>query len=254
MKCLIINLNRANERKKHISDQLNLISQKFEFIEGVDWKDLDHSILKYTKRNIRIKNSYRTLTLGQMGCNLSHRKILNWLTTSSERMIAVLEDDVFLSRNLPEVLSALETTQKKFDIVFLGSRFNQEELVDLFELDDKYHFSLSIGREKGAWGYVITKDAAKEFLRVLPAVTGPIDDALHAYFVHGLKTYTLNPQIVFHELEGRKFSYNKENKSERLAIKEEIMRFISLICEHFSHKFHFKKRINLERVAKTNGV
>ncbi len=246
MKCFVINLKRAVERKQYISNQLQQLSLDFEFVEGVDWKDIDPDSLPRTVSHIKIKNSYRTLTLGQLGCNLSHRKILKWLVDSSERMIAVLEDDVRLSNDFPDVLDVIETTTKPFDIVFLGSRFTEEGLVNLIPLNDKFNFSLSKKREKGGWGYVITKEAAKEFLRILPQVTGPIDDALHAYFLHGLKTYTLNPQIVFHEEEAKRFSFNTETKIKRLALKEEFMRFISLFYEFYAHKTCFRERIKSE--------
>lgn len=248
MKCFVINLKRAVERKRYITTQLHKLSQEFEFVEGIDWKDIDPKLLSKTSQHFKIKNSFRTLTLGQMGCNLSHRKILKGLVGSSEKMIAVLEDDVRLSNDFSKILSTLETSPHRFDIVFLGSRFKENGLINLVPLNDNFNFSLSKAREKGAWGYVITRDAAKEFLRILPEVTGPIDDALHAYFLHGLKTYTLNPQVVFHEEEAERFSYNTENRLERLILKEELMRFVSLFYELYSHKTHFRQRIKSEEM------
>lgn len=247
MKCFVINLKRAVERKQYISNQLQQFSQDFEFVEGVDWKDIDPSSRSLTASHIKIKNSYRTLTLGQMGCNLSHRKVLEWLVESSERMIAVLEDDVRLSNDFPNVLDVIETTTQPFDIVFLGSRFTEKGLVNLVPLNDKFNFSLSRAREKGGWGYVITKEAAKKFLSILPEVTGPIDDALHAYYLHGLKTYTLNPQIVFHEEEAKRFSFNTETKIENFVLKEELMRFVSLFYEFYAHKTCFSNRVKAEK-------
>jgi len=248
MKCFVINLKRAVERKQYISNQLHKLSQEFEFVEGVDWQDIDPGSLTQTASNIKIKNSYRTLTPSQMACNLSHRKVLKWLVNSSERMIAVLEDDVRLSNDFPNVLNALETTTKRFDIVFLASRFTEEGLLDLFPLNDKFNFSLSKAKEKGAWGFVITREAAKEFLRILPKVTGPIDDALHAYFLHGLKTYTLKPQIVFHEDEGKRYSFISETKFQNFALKEEIMRSISMFYEFYTHKTCFRNRVKSEKI------
>ena len=248
MKCVVINLKRAVERKRYISNQLQQLSQEYEFVEGVDWKDINPASLSQTSSHIKIKNSYRTLTLGQMGCNFSHRNVLKWLVESSERMITVLEDDVRLSNDFPDVLNVIETTTIPFDIVFLGSRFTEEGLVNLVPLNNKFNFSLSKAKEKGGWGYVITKEAAKKFLRILPEVTGPIDDALHAYFLHGLKTYTLNPQIVFHEEEAKRFSFNTETKIEHFVFKEELMRFVSLFYEFYAHKTCFSKRVKAEKI------
>lgn len=247
MKCFVINLKRATNRKKYITHQLNQVSQKFEVIEGVDWQNIDPSLLPKTTKNFKIKNSFRTLTPGQIGCNLSHRKILKWLVNSSEKMVAVLEDDIRLSKEFPEVLNTLEKSPINFDIVFLGSRFLPKKLVNLVPLNAKYKLSLSKSREKGTWGYVITRGAAQEFLRILPEITGPIDDALHAYYLHGLKTFTLNPQTVFHEGDGKRGSYVMEKKTERLLITEEAVRFVSMFYEYYSHKINFIKRVNFEK-------
>lgn len=248
MKCFVINLKRAVERKQYISNQLQQLSSDFEIVEGFDWKDIDPISFTQTASNLKIKNSFRTLTPSQMACNLSHRKVLKWLVNSSERMIAVLEDDVRLSEDFPDVLNALETTTKRFDVVFFGSRFTEEGLLDLFPLNDKFNFSLSKAKEKGAYGFVITRKAAKEFLRILPNVTGPIDDGLHAYFLHGLKTYTLKPQIVFHEDEGKRYSFISETKFENFVLKEEIMRSISMFYEFFVHKTCFRQRLKSEKI------
>ncbi|MCY4100045.1 MAG: glycosyltransferase family 25 protein [Rhodobacteraceae bacterium] len=168
MKCLVINLRRAVERKQYISNQLNQVSQEFEFIEGVDWKEIDASLQPVTTRHIKIKNSFRSLSMGEIGCNLSHRKILTWLANSSEKMIVVLEDDVRISKDFPKALTVLAKTRFKFDIVFLGSDSQKGQLTNLVPLCNKFHFSLRNSRDTGAWGYVITRQAAQKFLKIFP--------------------------------------------------------------------------------------
>ena len=248
MRCIVINLKRAVGRKQYITNQLNQLNQNYEIVEGIDWKDISPSQLSKTARNIRIKSSFRSLTRGQIGCNLSHRKVLNWLKHSSEKMMAVLEDDVKLSKDFPDVLNTLESTPHKFDIVFLGSTFRKDQLVNLVPLNNQYNSSLSISREGGAWGYIITKEAAIKFLNYLPDVTGPIDDALYAFHAHGLKTFTLNPQIVFHEEEA-KFSFNNEEKVNRdFNFKEELIRIFPSLLDRYSRKYHLRKRIRSEKI------
>ena len=252
MRCFVINLKRAASRKQYITSQLNQISQQFEIIEGIDWKDIHFSQQPKTARNIKIKGSFRTLTRGQLGCNLSHRKVLKWLVNSSEKMIAVLEDDVRISKDFPDILSVLDITPHKFDIVFLGSTFQRKQLINLVPLNNVFHLSLSKSREGGAWGYVITKEAATNFLKIFPEITGPIDDALYAFHAHGLKTFTLNPQIVFHEEEAQRFSYNnEENNNRNLIIKEEIIRILPSFYDRYSRKFQLWKRIRSEKISST---
>jgi len=249
MKCVVINLKRAVERKHYMSKQLNKLSQKFEFFEGIDWKNIDPFDLSNTVKNKKIKNSYRKLSLGYMACNLSHRKVLKKFVNSSEKIIAVLEDDVKLNTDLPEVLSALEDSSHHFDIVFLHRRNKQNNLlVNLKSISTNYALSLSKKEEAGALGYAITRSAAKQFLQVTPQVCGPIDDALHAYYFHGLKTYTLNPQIVFCGEVGINHSYNLEQMIRGKNLKEEISRLFPKYYGHILHEIHFRRRIRTEKL------
>lgn len=249
MKCIVINLKRALDRKKFMSNQLNNLSIDFEFFEGVDWKNIDSSLLTNTVPNIKLKNSYRKLSLGYMGCNFSHRHVLRWLANQSkEKMVTILEDDVLLSTDFPRVLNLIENSTQKFDIIFLSKRhYERDYLVNLKSLSDKYFLALSRREEAGALGYVITKSAAQEFLRILPDVTGPIDDALHAYYLHGLTTYTLNPQIVLHGEIGINYSYNLENTSEGKSFRDEILRLFPKYYGYLLHQIYFRKRVTAEK-------
>lgn len=247
MKCFVINLKRAVERKQYVTNQLNQVSQMFEIVEGIDWKVIDPNHLPKNIRNIKMKNSYRSLSLGEVGCNLSHRKVLEGLVNSKEKMIVVLEDDAQVSSDFPDAINALENSHHEFDIVFLYSKFNETELVNLFPLNTKFSFSLGKYSDGGTVGYVITNKAAKEFLRILPDVMGPMDDELHADYIHGLKTFTLNPQIVFQGEIGERFSYNRE-KRKRKKVWERIMRFWLKIYEFQLQKAHYRNRIQSEKI------
>lgn len=250
MKCFVINLSRAIERKQFISKQLNQIHQNFEIFEGVDWRELTHYSQPKISRSVKLINSYRRLTPGEIGCNLSHRKILNNLADSSEKMIAVLEDDIRISSELKTILNEIEESTVHFDIVFLGTAFNGRGLVQIEPLNNRYYFSLSLSREVGTWGYVITRKAAIKFLEKIPDVQGPIDDALHAYWYHGLMTYILHPQLVFHEEVGKKFSYVEELPSIGLTPTERVTRLFPKYFERYSRKFHRYKIIKQKKISK----
>ena len=248
MKVIVINLKRAEERRNYISKQLNHFGQNFEIFEGMDWRDIDPTLLSSTAKNLKIRKSFRPMTRGQMGCNLSHRGVLKWLADSSEEMITILEDDVRLSEDFPETLTAIENTPHNFDIIFLSSRVfvssrrRITDLINLVPINQIYYLSLSKRLDGGALGYVITKSAAKQFLKTLPLPTGPFDDALHAYFMHGLETFTLNPQIVFHGIEGERFSYIEEEKT-LINTKNNLLGLLPKFYEIISHNIYFRKRI-----------
>ena len=248
MRVFVINLKRAVERREYISNQLNQISQKFELVNGIDWQNIDPLLQKITAKNIKIKNSFRPMTLGELGCNLSHRKVLNWLVQSKEKMIAVLEDDVRLAQDFPQILHEIEIhpPPSQFDIVFLHNYINRNHLVNISPINWGYNLSISKRLGGGALGYVITKSAAKIFLDVFPKPTGPIDDCLHAFFAHGLKTYYLHPPIVFLGIEAKRFSFIEEGRGNLDLMNYKARKFLPKCIGLASHKISLMRRLKYE--------
>lgn len=108
MKIYCINLERRKDRKEKMKNQLNSVNIPFEFIEAIDYKDLD-------------RVSYYLKGYGEHACLLSHIKTLEKLKEDNENIGIILEDDVMLTTDFEEKLeNFLKKVPQDWVILYLG--------------------------------------------------------------------------------------------------------------------------------------
>lgn len=158
MKTLVINLERAVERKKHMMEQLNNFPfLDVEFISAVDGRQLslDRANLLFDQSSFYELYNRKPL-LGEIGCTLSHIKCYQKLIDSNERAVLILEDDTFLSSSL-NLLNDMEIEDKP-QLILLTPRFSYsykvKDIGDGFSLNKVFFGSCSAG-------YIINREAAK---------------------------------------------------------------------------------------------
>lgn len=96
-----INLARATERRAFMEAQAAGLGLSIERVEAVDARDIPTPIVE------RLVNSWeRPLSRAELGCFLSHHALWERVA-ATERPILILEDDVLLSRRLPDLLPAI---------------------------------------------------------------------------------------------------------------------------------------------------
>ena len=227
MKNYVINLERAVERKDATIKQFGHYGIEFEFFSGVDWQNLTNDdIINYVhpKYISNSKKYKRPLVHGTLACWLSHRRLWQIAVNQGEDMVAVFEDDATLTEDTSIALNAIENMGKstdgfQFDVIFLYNGRDRNPIFPIYKVDEKFTLSLVKYDSIGAVGYVITHRAMKTLLEQFPLMIIHVDALMHSYYLHGLKTYVLSPQVVFHG-EGAELhhSYNAEATSENQII------------------------------------
>lgn len=176
VKIFIINLRSSVERRRFIEKQLSNVQLDFEFIDAYEAVEIDHKDLEYA-------NSYGRYVEGinkkEIACTKSHIKALKALAqdqTCTHGLI--IEDDVYLSRDLSQILARLIEMHKPEDIVLLYSIIlNQTEFSSESELYSEYRLAKPDHyRIVGAQAYFLSKDKAKEFADKLTPITTKSDD------------------------------------------------------------------------------
>jgi glycosyl transferase family 25 len=125
----VVSLRRAADRRARVGAAL--AGLRFEFLDAVDKKDLDRDRLvrEGTWDERRTRGAYRSgagMSLGAIGCALSHRKLYeDMLANGWERML-VLEDDVV--PRIPEVAGVAEALGELpagWELCYLGYWHNE---------------------------------------------------------------------------------------------------------------------------------
>lgn len=204
MRCFVISLKDAAERQGHIAAMMNERGLPFEFFEAVDGRAFDvpaHSDYAKTKRRLYFG---RDLKGGEMGVLLSHRSIYQKMVDEQIDIALVLEDDVVLYPDAPNVIRALESGPRDFELVrFLGSKkvAKLQQYTKRTVLGD-YKLNRLCTTPGGAHAYVITLSGARKLLAASKKPNYlPIDTLMGHCWVTGLDAYIIQPGLSEQDLE-----------------------------------------------------
>lgn len=171
MKIFVINLKRSKKRRKSIERQLNRLSLKYELYEAVDgiaWgKD---KMSHYIKKNL-----IDELPSGHLAASLSHFFLYKQIVENNIHQALILEDDVVLSNDLPEILKYLDKHPlNSLEIVLLhmqvlyGAKLLKIGAIHLNVNKSIYYLKPPKGGIGSGAAYIITKEAAENRLRDFP--------------------------------------------------------------------------------------
>ena len=224
MNCYVINLLRASERRQRIAHKFNQHGISYSLIPGIDWQDLtDEAVVKHVHPDYfsQVRNSKRPQIHGTLACWLSHRKVWDLALKENENVVAIFEDDAMPTNETKAALEAIEEFDEEFDIIFLYHGRSRKPLYPVLEINEKFTCNLVKYDSIGAVGYVITQNAMKTLLYNYPLMVIHIDALMHYYWWHGLKTYMLSPQVIFHgapNLSQHSFNDESINDEEMLRL------------------------------------
>ena len=195
-KIFIINLPKATDRKKHMTEMLNKQKIKFEFIEAVNGSNLTEEKIKecYNSKLTHYHHG-RDLSKGEIGCALSHIKFYELVVKNNLPGAIVLEDDCKINKDFSEVSvelnKSINKTQNKV-VLFQHHRYYSPLMSK--NITGKYNLC----DIKSLWsnaslthGYYITLEAAKSLLRYYNQIPHTID-----HWDRLIRTKTINLYCV----------------------------------------------------------
>lgn len=195
MKAIVISLPHARERRERIARHFDEIDLPFEFMDATDAREVD---LAEIDTRYRRRWGLRPLAPAELACWRSHVRAITQASGGPDPMTAIFEDDAILRPELPAVLNALEAPPVPFDLVSLARRV-RKPLIAAQPLTA----CRSMGRirytEYGAYGYVITREAASYLSGRMTRMRLAADLELMYFWVHRLDLYFLDAPVVEHD-------------------------------------------------------
>lgn len=107
----LINMKRSPERLDFMSKQLERLNLDFEIQEGIDASVHDFS--NVYDEEIAKKYNGIPLTIGEKGCALSHKTILEKMLERNLDYVLILEDDVDIPHNFKETVEKMVRENEK---------------------------------------------------------------------------------------------------------------------------------------------
>lgn len=200
MKTYIINLKKAELRRRYMQQQLTLLpsSLRVEYVEAVDGRAMSpaEQDKQFDAERFRAKYA-KEVRPGEIGCTLSHQKCYGKLLDSREKYALILEDDIVVRQNidmlLPKIEKLVDADEPRvlllsgwywyLDTKVLGERHRLVTVYDAFLTH----------------AYVINREAASLLIEPRPFITA--DDW---YYIRkkGVKIYAVLPHLIDQEWSG----------------------------------------------------
>ena len=244
MKITVINLARAVARRQAMTEMLGALGMEFEILEATDWKELTEQSHLLVDTATRERQGQKPLSQSMIATVTSHRRALARLLARGDEMAVILEDDVTVLPEFKDVLSMVESSKTDFDIIFLHRGRSKNAFIPL-ERMDRYQLGIVKFSDYGAWGYIITRRAARRYFECYPEIVYRCDHSLHAYWENGLETFSLDPPVVYHENQAGPHSFIGEVKvdSRSRSFVARARRLRTEVTKEFRRRRAFGRRV-----------
>jgi glycosyl transferase, family 25 len=193
MRTYIVNLARSPERRAHMVSELDKVDLEYEFVEGVDGRDLDISDARLVDSDWLREDPYWS---GVVGCSLSHLKVYSKVLQTEAPKALVLEDDVVLPDDMPALIEEIAPHMGQVEAILLHHHRRGRA-----ERGEKYRFlsrgsvellgsttlaaPADVGDIAGTGAYLITREACERMLNSMLPIRARADD-WEFFCQHGL--------------------------------------------------------------------
>ena len=199
MKVFVISIKRFTKRRSLIKKMLKRIDLKYEFFEGVDGRSISEIDLKKYSKDSSFKEIGRDLTLGEIGCALSHIKLYEKILKLNIKKALILEDDVIVSPFIKKILNNIHKLPKNWDLI----NFHTETKQMLFGnyIYKKYQIAkfAKNARIERCSCYLLNIRGVKKILKHAYPVRMPADGLAGNLELLRINSYGVLPGLVYLE-------------------------------------------------------
>ena len=200
IKIYVVNLKRDHEKKKIMKIKLsNILNIPYQFIEGCDGSLLDTTNMKYhVNTSFRNPYCYNSITMGEIGCSISHYQLWERAKSDLVDFAIILEDDCDLDNNFEYYINSIlnKNQIEKYDLIYLGRKnFNDNEQLMIEDKENKYKL---VKPNFSYWtiGYILSRNGIIKLLKsdFLNDII-PIDEFLPICYGESSTNYPCNVKI-----------------------------------------------------------
>lgn len=174
MKIFVLNLQYAHERRKFITKQLDKLGLDYEIQNCVIGKNLTQEELEKEVHMGYMAKSPNWFTPGAIGATLTGKIIYQKIIDGNLPYALVIEDDIILNKNLPEILNKIEPHIKDNEVILLyynkvADKKNVKlSSIDTVKIDEKHKLYYPLTNHEATMGcaFIITQAAARGIIKV----------------------------------------------------------------------------------------
>lgn len=197
LKIYVINMDESPERLNHCADELSKHGVTFERIQAVDVRKNELLKNKHYSEEKNKWSYYKSLTDGEIGCYLSHRKAWAKIIEDNVDFGLVLEDDFDVAGDIKSLLSCVSEIKSKWHCIKLAEFPIRRKATSIKQLGQFNLVSYNKPPIR-ACAQIISKEGAELLLRLTEKIYRPVDVDIQWFvfdglIVNGITPYTFEP-------------------------------------------------------------
>jgi glycosyl transferase family 25 len=190
----VINLDCAKDRMLSMDQQLSAIDVNYERIPAIKGNSLTETEINIEYSAALNKKYFRAdLSLGEIGCYISHKNVWRKMVAENIEFAVILEDDMIIEKNFIKLFSLTETL-KKYDLIKLADNRNHQPK-KITKLEQPFELINFTKIPNCATGYTINLAGAKKLLS-REQFYRPVDIDMQFCQELGLSVYGLRPYPI----------------------------------------------------------
>jgi len=243
----VLNLEKDKKKRRYMETLFEKNNLSVEFIKGVVGTLLRYEEVKTAySEELAISSIGRKLSLAEIGCALSHKKIYQGMVNQEEDVALILEDDVYFDEGLMDVLKTIGNFPLNWEVILLGhhggasrGQVTKCSLWGWRRLNSRYNLKIPSDRVFGTYGYLISQRGARKLLSCTNELTMPIDHYTGDSRCVNLYVVTPTPVKIFDYLSD---NYNSMEGRAQLQAEAEAVPLI----DSASFSWYKKGAINMD--------
>ena len=221
-KIFIINLKKDIDKKNKVLKYLQLLNiRNFEFLEAVDGYDQDiiEDYNKLSKKGFITlwEKNYQKKHLSnpkELGCLLSHLKILEIAKERNYRRWLHLEDDVILHKGINHLFSlCMKNIPYDWDIIYFGC-IQRHLRNNYLEKENKFIYKANISC--GTFAFAVSKTNIDFIINRFKLLNAPVDSIMISELQNILNCYVLKNNIIITKLNNLFIRKSIKDKNEEI--------------------------------------
>lgn len=199
----LINLDDSTDRLKTAYKRLAPYNFNITRVSAVVGKYVDKETLnKYYCARKNREGYYRELGPGEIGCFLSHLKVMQNIVDNKIPYAIILEDDFKVVGELDKAISALENIDFAWDMVKLAEYGNKvRPTAHQFKLNNEFDLKIQKKVSAGTCAQAVSLAGAKKILEGCIPFGRPVDTDYQYWWEKNLEVLTLSPTPLKQDLE-----------------------------------------------------
>ncbi len=194
----IVNLKRSPERKMQMQQKLDALGVLYTFVEGVDGKDKSvcDFIPEYNPTTRKQKFG-RHLRPTEIGCSLSHLKILQIAHDAGHDRILVMEDDIVFLKHFMPTLQIVSNLDDSYECIrlYCGTPHKMKPVYTQGDITISRQFRATLGSQ----AYYINRTGITKALQHGLPIQYPWDKYIFGYWRTDIRVFATKPNVVFGE-------------------------------------------------------